>query len=427
MAETFAGFEVTRHGDVPVLINRDPRFKSFRVLFQWERPFGPLAAARSLLPALLLQGTRRDADRVALVRRMELLYGASVLPGSHKLGERHVLRLGVDAIHGGFLPGAPDQLGESLALLAELATEPRLEAGAFPAATFALEQRNTLAAVRALRDDKDAWARQQAILHACAGEPFALPEHGGLEAIAALAPRDPEAARADFLAHGPLLVVASGTLPDDVTARLRGVLARLPARTPEPPGEPAAVPPRPPRATVERQPLQQSKLVLTFRAPPSRDPDVWLGRSLAASVLGGGPHSRLFRELRERRSLAYSLHAVLDRWKGLLQVHAGCDEGAAAEITAHARQELAALADGGFTDEELATARARLVSSLREVEDSLAARQEFTVRRWQLGEDLTPAQLAQRYERAGRDLVAAAVRGVWFDPSDLRAPGARVA
>lgn len=419
---TFAGFELTHVRDVPVLVQRDPRFKSFRVMLQCERPFGAQVAARSLLPSLLLQGTRRDPDRVALVRRMERLHGASTLPGSHKLGERHVLRCVLDAVAGEFLPEQPDQLGEGLALLGEILTAPRLEAGAFPAATFQREQRFALATVRALQDDKDAWARQQAILHACAGEPYALPEHGGEAAIAAMTAREPEAARADFLAHGPLAIFAIGALPADFVERVGELVERLGARSAEPIGDPVEVAPRPPRTTLERQPLQQAKLVLTFRCPWSADPGLWLGRNLAASILGGGPSSRLFREVREKRSLAYSLHAALDRWKGLLQVHAGCDAPAAAEVGERSQHELAEIGAGRFSDAELETARARTISSLQQLGDSLGGRLEFTARRWQLGEDHTPVQLAERYQAAGRDQVVAGTRGVWLDHTYLLAP-----
>ena len=80
MADSFAGFSLARVGEVPVLWRADERFKTLRVSLCLQRPLDERAAARSLLPMLMLQGTSRDPDRPALAKRMERLYGASAAP-----------------------------------------------------------------------------------------------------------------------------------------------------------------------------------------------------------------------------------------------------------------------------------------------------------------------------------------------------------
>ena len=74
MPDRFAGFRYADAGGVPVLWAPDDRFKSLRVLMQARRPLDERAAARSLLPSLLLHGTQRDPDRPSIARRMEELY-----------------------------------------------------------------------------------------------------------------------------------------------------------------------------------------------------------------------------------------------------------------------------------------------------------------------------------------------------------------
>ena len=94
MPDLFAGFQRREIRGVPVLWRADHRFKTFRVVFHSRRPLvsESAAAARSLLPSLLLQGTENDPDRPALARRMESLYGASVVPALHKHGECQIFR-----------------------------------------------------------------------------------------------------------------------------------------------------------------------------------------------------------------------------------------------------------------------------------------------------------------------------------------------
>ncbi|MCC6671423.1 MAG: insulinase family protein [Planctomycetes bacterium] len=416
MAERFAGFEREDVQGVPFLVRRDPRSKTFRMVLYARRPLDRDAAARALLPALLQQGTRRDPDRPALARRMEMLYGASVGPGTAKVGESHVLRMSVDAVAGAFLPGRPDQLGAGAQLLRELLCEPLLDGMGFPSGTFERERKQAADAVRALRDDKGAYAAERAIAEACAGEPYAIPEHGGLAAIEALDRGAPERARLDFLTRGEMVAFAAGALPEaGVAARLGELLAAMPARAPEPLRPPVSVAPRPVRRAVERTLLQQSKLHLHFRLPGTDVQRLWIGRRLFTNLLGGGPHSRLFREVRERRSLAYYASAGLERHKGLLQVHVGCDERAAAAVEEEVLRQARALQAGEFQEQELETARAQILGTLATVDDSPQARLAFAAESWFLGVDRTPDEWMDLYRSATRDEVVQGAAGLWLD------------
>ena len=425
MGETFAGFQRADIGGLPVLWRRDERFKTLRVTFTSRRPLDDRAAARSLLPSLLLHGTVDRPDRPAMARRMEELYGAGVMPGTDKVGEQHLLRGTIDAVAGRFLPGAPDQVGDTLAFLAEILTRPRLDAGAFPARTFERERRHALDAVRGLIDDRATWSAIRALEVACEGEPMAIPEHGGQAALEAVDAGAPEAARADFLRHGQAVLVAGGAFDD--AAIVKGVerfVAALPERDPQPIPDVVTVGPRETRRVTERVELRQSRSVLVFRCPPPPDEDVWPARRLFVAMLGGGPQSRLFREVREKRSLAYYASADLERHKGLMTVRTGLDEANAPAAAEETLRQLALLQRGEFTDDELEAARARYLASLDAVEDSVASMCRFAHDQWLLGIDRRPEDLADRYRSIGRDEVVAAGQGIWLDTEYLLAPRA---
>ncbi len=425
MADRFAGWERSECLGVPVLTCSDERRKTFRVTLLLRRPLDASAAARFLIPRLLVQGTLRDPDRPALLRRMERLYGASALPGLVKLGESQVLSFSLDAVAGAVLPGAPDQLGEGLHLLGDLLTRPRLEGAAFPPAVFAREREQAVAEVRALADDKGAYAAERAVAELCAGEPYARPEHGGLQALEACTAAGTEAARLELLAHGEALLLAAGALPaEGIAAHAGQLLSGFPTRLPQLVPPPVLVAARAPRRVCERMPLRQGKLALLFRFPSPSTADGWIGRRLFASLLGGGPHSRLFTELREKRSLCYYAHAAPDRHKPVLFVHIGLDPAAAPAAEAEILRIRAELAAGGFSAQEFATAKAQAISALRSVDDSLASRIAFVADQWWAATDRDPATQADAYARATPGQVVAAVAGMHYDGSYLLAPEA---
>lgn len=425
MSEAFAGFRAAQVKGIPTYHLRDLRFKTFRLTLTARRPLDQRAAARSLLSSLLLQGTTTDPDRPTLARRMESLYGATVAPGTGKIGESHMLRFALDCVAGDFLPDRPDQLAAGLSFLAEILSQPRLDGEGFPEGVFLRERRQAADAVRALFDDKAAYAWQQAVGRACEGEPMAIPEHGGVEAIEALDRCAPEAARRDFLANGQACVIAMGVLPEDDRQLLAGIeafLEALPRRSPQP--VPAAIerPQSERRSNIERVDLQQSKLVLVFRVPLSEDSRLWMARRLLTNMLGGGPHSRLFREVRERQSLAYYAQCSMDRHKGLVFVQVGLDEKSAEAVEAETRKQLTELQSGRFTGEELETARAILLSGLATIDDSITSRMNFVEEQWVLGLDRTPEEIARNYAEITADEVAGSLDGIWLDYSYLLAP-----
>jgi predicted Zn-dependent peptidase len=410
-------------GGVPLLWRRDDRFKTFRFEFHTRRPLDRRAAGRSLLPSLLLQGTAKDPSRPALSRRMESLYGAAVYPSTFTRGASHVLRTAIDAVSGEFLPGEPDQIGDCVNFLVEQLTAPRLESGAFPAETFERERREALDALRALVDDKGAWSRLRALEFACEGEPIGIPEHGSVEDLEALDAGSCEAARRDFLEHGLSHAVAVGALPDDGDAlaeRLAGFFASLPHSDTEPVASADPITPRPTRRLVEKaEGAQQAKLVMVFRLPPvadGEDPDTaHAARRMADHLFGGGPQSRLFREVREKHSLAYYAQSGFDRHTGLLTVHVGCDPDKIEAVEHEVVQQLGAIADGAATEGDLVSSRAQLTSRLTRIDESLGSMAMFASEQWIHGDDRTPADLAAAYQDTAPEAVAAAAASAWLD------------
>ncbi|MBK8098275.1 MAG: insulinase family protein [Planctomycetes bacterium] len=422
MPTTFAGCVLDHIDDLPVLWRRDDRFKTFRLVLCWQRPLDERAAARALLPALLLHGTQRFPDRPALARAMERCYGAWAGPGVGRFAESQVFRLATEAVAGEFLPGRPDQLGEMMGLLAEFALRPRLEHGRFAADAFGREHEQALAQARAVIDDKAAWARQRAIALGCIGEPWAIPDHGGEAAIAALTPADPELVRHDFLVHGRRWCVAMGALPADLPQRLAAWLPALPRQQPLPLPAVAQPMPRAPGRTVEHAVMQQARIVLLFRFPVPIDAAGAAAMQVLASLWGGGPHSRLFREVREQRSLCYAIGAGGDVHKGVVLVTVGCDAPACPAVVAEVQRQLALLAAGEFAAQELQTAIATIVGPFLAVDDSLAGRMQFTAEQWLLGRDQEPGQRIDGYRAVSRAAVIAAAQSIWLDHEYLLLP-----
>jgi predicted Zn-dependent peptidase len=82
-------------------------------------------------------------------------------------------------------------------------------------------------------------------------------------------------------------------------------------------------------------------------------------------VLGDGPASRLFQEVREQRGLAYTVGSSLASYAdvGVLTVYVGTAPERVGEVLGLIAKETDSLAGGGITEEELAAAQGYVVGT----------------------------------------------------------------
>lgn len=236
-------------------------------------------------------------------------------------------------------------------------------------------EREVILAELAMQRDQPTLAAGEEFARALFGDdPLARPPGGSPDTIRALTRADIAAFHAERYRPENLVVTAAGSVEherivDLVTAGFQDRFGtyRAGARTLRSP----AAPVRPPegRHTVLPRSVAHATVRLGVPGIGCTD-DRRYPLAVLAAILGGGQSSRLFREIRSRRGLAYSVgcHAQSYADTGLLAVHADCRPDDAPELFARCRDELHALAHSGVTEAELARgkrhARGQLVLSL---------------------------------------------------------------
>jgi predicted Zn-dependent peptidase len=120
------------------------------------------------------------------------------------------------------------------------------------------------------------------------------------------------------------------------------------------------------RVICESRPIAQANVAIGLPALARKDPDRY-ALMILNSVLGRGMSSRLFKEVRERRGLAYSVGSSVSRHKdsGMLGVSAGVSPENLIEAVRVILDELEKLAAERVPDEELTKARDYTVGSFR--------------------------------------------------------------
>ena len=172
-----------------------------------------------------------------------------------------------------------------------------------------------------------------------------------------------------------VVLAAAGALDHaTVVAAAEDWLADLP-RSDTPRRDVTPPVPAPPGAlTVRHRALSQGNLCLGMPGVARDHPDRW-ALDLLGAVLGDGMSSRLFLELRERRSLAYDVSTFASSYAdcGTFGVHAGFDPDHAEKVVAGILDELQRIVDDPVPGPELERARAYTRGRLElRMEDSAA-------------------------------------------------------
>jgi zinc protease len=197
------------------------------------------------------------------------------------------------------------------------------------------------------------------------GHPYGRQVSGTLETVPNITGDDLKAYPRRVFAREHLKVAVVGNVDAaTVGALLDRVFGALPAKAELMPVAPATM-----RGLGRREviPLDVPQAVVTFGGPgiARSDPD-FIPAYVVNHILGGGSFSsRLYREIREQRGLAYSVHSSLVWLKGAAMFMGGTATRAdrTGETLDIMEKEIRRLADEGPTEDELAKAKAYLKGS----------------------------------------------------------------
>ena len=87
------------------------------------------------------------------------------------------------------------------------------------------------------------------------------------------------------------------------------------------------------------------------------------------AILGGTANSKMFQEVREKASLAYSAGSTYLRYKGNIFIKCGIEIKNYEKALEIIRKQLEDMKKGIFTDEDIENAKKSIISGIRSIDD----------------------------------------------------------
>ncbi|MBQ9859702.1 MAG: insulinase family protein [Clostridia bacterium] len=414
--------------DMTLLHLPHDRYRTDRLTAVFAVPLrADTAAGYALLPGLLTHGCRCYPTVQTFNQQLDSLYGATLHAYVTHLGEWQMVIFSISYLNRRYTPDGSDLSAACAELLLDTLFDPLLEDGAFPADTFAQEQRCLIEEIQSELNNKRLYAIRRCTELLCPDHPFSLNPHGTVETVQQQTPHTAAQARLRLLCEAKVhWLYQSAADPAAITAAVESRFAALPYRRSVNLTTDTAFTLKESRRT-DRMDVNQAKLVLGFRIAITEPSEQVAAAQLMNELLGGCPSSLLFTHVREEQSLCYYCMAGYDRHCGILLVDSGVQPENAAHTEQEIRKQLEAIRKGDFSDEELEAARRSLTQRFAATTDTPANLERYYVAQTPYDTYPTPAEMGQRLQAVTREQVCRAAQLTHFDAVYLLLPEEEVA
>lgn len=345
------------------------QFKTTRISVNFLAPLRAEAiGSRTLLTSLLEMSSAKYPTQAEFAAKLEDLYGASFGINVARTGRLHRVSAGMRVLSNEF--AQEDLLTEAFAFIREALLNPNITDGAFAAETFERERANLSIYLDSLNDDRGTQAAL-AVQSSYFDDPAqAVPSFGTAAALQNLTATDLVQTYNDMLANDQIEIILLGDV-DLETARQLALSLNFAPRTSlsgdveydQPVNDLV-------KETTDSEQVTQSKLNLAYHVGGDSFGPQYYATLVACELFGGSPLSLLFRNVREKASLAYYASANANMMRHFMMVQAGIDGQNRDRVEKLIAEQLQAVVAGDFTDEHLQSIKDGMINDRKSSLDS---------------------------------------------------------
>lgn len=304
------------------------------------------ATINSLIPAVLRRGTEKYPTQLEIEKRLEEMYGASFNCGVDKIGNYQVLKF--------YIEGLSDEYTEEKQnieeLLKEIIYSPILENGYFKKEYVEQEKENLRLIIESRKDNKARYAYERCIEEMFENEPYGVYKYGTVEDVEKITPESLYNQYKKILKNAQIDVLGCGNqleeieIPHKNTIEIKNTIHENKHKE-----------------IKEKADVTQGKLIIGLDTPEENKPAI----TMYNAILGGGANSKLFQNVREKASLAYSAGSSYIRRINSIFIKTGIKNENYEKTLEIIKKQLQDMKQGNITDKEFRDAKQLIISSLK--------------------------------------------------------------
>ncbi len=324
----------------------------------------------ALLAATLRRGTMEFPTQEQISKELEEMYGASFDCGIEKSGDYHTFKFYLETINDEYLPQKEELSQKCLELLLSIVFNPYIENEAFKEEYLQGEKENLKQIIEGKIDNKGTYALDKSIEAMYKGEPYGLYKYGYVEDLEQITAKDLYKYYLEVIEKCKIDIFASGENIEKLYEKVKENknIQKLKERTPEKVEEKEKKEVKIPQIINESMDVTQGKLIIGLDVF-SKEKDVDYITMVYNGILGVGANSKLFQNVREKASLAYTCGSNFVKRKHIILIRAGIEIKNYEKAVNIINEQLQDIQKGNFTQEDLENTKNLIYATINNIEE----------------------------------------------------------
>ena len=375
-----------------------------------------------LMMATMMRGCEKYPSVVAINKRLDELYGATVTWRAATVGERHVFRISSEFISDKFrLPGDEESVVKGVCdvILDILFAPLRGENGLLSESNFESERGLAVDSIKSLINNQKAYAAEQCRRLMFEGHPLGFPVKGTVDQIEKMTLAEISENLEYFLKNS---VIECYYVGDD---NVDGVVDMISTKFAHlgrdgialEGGERAFL--REEGAEIkeleEQMNVTQGRLNIGCTCGIVMSDKERYAATLFNEIFGGSSVAKLFMNVREKKSLCYYCYSSYASATGTIMIACGIKSENRDVAYEEIKAQLSEMQKGNFSLEDIETAKRTLISSVTQTTDSPAALEAFRFRRFLAGIEESVSDVIEGLNSVKKEEIIAVAEKVRFD------------
>lgn len=326
----------------------------------------------ALIPAVLKRGTANMTTQEEINKKLEEMYGASFDCGIDKTGDNQVLKFYLETINDEFAFNKNEKLlQQAIEKLFEIIFNPYLENGYFKEEYVKQEKENLKQIIQGKIDNKARYALDRCIEEMYKDEPFGIYKYGYTEDLEKIDAKNLFEQYQKLINESKIDIFVSGILYENIEEIVKENenIQKLVEREAN-----YVVPEIKVKESVQEKEITESMDVTQGKVIIGLDVNInddskRYATMLYNSLLGGSANSKLFQNVREKASLAYTASSSYMRFKNNIFINCGIEINNYDKALKIIREQIDSMKNGDFTEDEIQNAKKGIIASIKAIDD----------------------------------------------------------
>lgn len=369
----------------------------------------------ALLSSILRRGCQKYKTQEEISKKLEEMYGAEFNCGLDKLGKNHVLKFYIESINDEFLPEAKENmLKQSIEILSEIVFNPLAENNGFNEEYTNQEKENVKQIIEAKKDNKARYALFRCVEEMFKDKAEGLYKYGYVEDLENINAKNLYEYYKELINTCKIDIFVSGKLENtnieqliEQDQNLSNLKEREPKYNINKPEEKNPI--QEVNNVEEKLDVTQGKLVIGYDVEASKqeieDEKFRYIGMLYNAILGGTATSKLFQNVREKASLAYTASSSFSYYTGNIFVNAGIEIDNFEKATEIIKEQIEDMKQGNFSEEDIENAKKTIVSNIAGISDEQDTEIIYFLGQELSGRNISLEQYAQFVQDVKKDEI----------------------